>query len=99
MIFRINYPSEITAPKGLNIPSLENIIQAVNLAEIVASYANVNFDDDAEFTTAVSDEVNVLDGKLVDSHNTGEGVVLYPSHNPWNMESILASILHALFEQ
>ena len=82
----------------MNIPSLEDTNRAIRLAEMVVGYIDVDFDDDDEFTVRVSDEVFLHDGKLVDARCTGEGIVLCPSHNKWDLESIFDMIMYSIFE-
>lgn len=96
MRFSINYPDGMTAPKGLCIPSLEDVQAAVRLAEILTKYIDLDFEEGDEIPVSVNDEVCVLDGKLVDASLT-EGITLHPSASRWTTELIFEMILPVLF--
>lgn len=100
MRFKIDYPSEMTAPKGLDLPKIEDIQMAVRLAGTVILHVNPVFEANDEFTITVCDEINLSkDNKLVDFRSTGEGIIIYPSANSCSMESVLGTILYCLYEQ
>jgi len=97
MKFIINYPENMTAPKGLFTPCLEDVQMAVRLAEIVVSYVDVpGYDSDDEFEVFVSDEVFVRQDILIDT-DISEGVRLHPAARPWTVESVFEAILISLF--
>jgi len=94
----INYPTEMTQPKGLHLPKVEDVQQTVKFAELVASYVNLDYEDDEAFTVMVTDEIDVSsDGRLINCYDTGEGIILHPSVSTWTVEAIFELILTSLF--
>lgn len=91
----LNYPETLTCPKGLHIPRLEDVQQAVRLTEILTKYIDLDFEEGDEIPVSVNDEVFILEGKLVDASLT-EGVTLYPSASRWAAGSIFGAILSTL---
>lgn len=96
MRFIINYPAEMVEIKGLHIAKKEDVQQAIKLVEMVADYVDTGYEIGEEFEIAVSDEISILEGKLVDA-NLSEGVRLHPSVSKWTTETIFEMILHGLF--
>lgn len=99
MNFKIDFPENLTCPKGMYLPEREDVLQAVSLMKIVVSYIDPGvFEDDDIFQVVVSDELSFTsDGRLVGCCDTGEGLVLYPDHNPWTIESVFELMLRAVF--
>lgn len=98
MIFSIDFPNGMIEPRGLHIPRLEDIQQAIVLAGIALDYARYQeYEEGEEFEIRVTDKVNIFEGKLVDVNDHGEGLSICPSVSPWTLESIFELILCSLF--
>lgn len=95
MKFSINYPHGMVEPKGLHVPQLEDIQEAVKLAEIITKHVNIGLEEYDEFPISVSDEVFVHSGKLIDV-SVSEGIRFYPSVSRWTVESLFETILSTL---
>ena len=99
MNFIIDYPENLVEPKGLHIPKLKDVQQAVDVTKMALRYIpNTLFDDeeDFDFIVKVDDTVFLFDRKLCECHDLGEGVMIHPSASGWTVVSILDVILYTL---
>ncbi len=99
MNFIIDYPENMIEPRGLHIPSLEDVKAAVSLVGIVVNYVDTAYEDCEDFDIRVNDEVFFHQGKLIDISDTGEGILIHPSCSEWTVETIFEMILHSMFGQ
>lgn len=104
MNFVIDYPENLIEPKGLHLPRLEDIQQAVDVARIVLGHFphiehEYDGEENADFFINVSDEVALINGKLADCSDMGEGFTTHPSTTGWNVASIFGLILFILLGQ
>lgn len=99
--FSIDFPENMIEPKGLHLPKREDVEQAVTLVKIALDffpdlYVVGDDEEDWEFIVRVSDEILLLDGKLCDCDDLGEGIRFCPSATEWTVTSIFEMILHTL---
>ncbi|MEN6350737.1 MAG: hypothetical protein ABFD08_15255 [Syntrophomonas sp.] len=98
--FNIDFPKNLTEPKGLHLPRCEDVEQAVTLVKLALDYfpdiEAVADEEDWEFIVKVGDEVSFHDRKLCDCSDLGEGICFHPSITRWNPTSIFEMILHTL---
>ncbi len=98
--FSIDFPENMIEPRGLYLPRQEDVEQAVTMVKIALDYFPdlyvADEEEDWEFIVRVSDKVCLIDRKLCDCDDLGEGICFHPSITEWTLTGIFETILHTL---